>query len=143
MVCSAPLCASLNRVLTLHTPHPMASVTATRPLKRPLHGVHLGAPTESCVEQGGMPALIWLAKEGKVMGIKALLELEADINVVDQAGGTPLHYALQPRMERLLSAANGHLKMLSFLLDRSANVNAATKDGRTPLLSAASHQRSY
>ena len=52
---------------------------------------------------------------------KMLMEAGADINVVQQSGGTPLHSA----------AHHGNIELLIILLEAGADVNAKMEDGKT------------
>lgn len=55
---------------------------------------------------------------------RQLIDKGADVN---KPGWTPLHYA----------ATNGHLEIMSMLLDRYAYIDAASPNGTTPLMMAA------
>jgi ankyrin repeat protein len=54
---------------------------------------------------------------------KVLLIHGADINIADNTGGTPLHFA----------ASSGSTKVVKLLLSNGANVNAKDNGGCTPL----------
>ena len=64
-------------------------------------------------------------KEGDFELVEALLlsTNDTNVNVQDQNGDTPLHFA----------AETGNIKIVQFLLNRGANVNLPDKDGITPL----------
>jgi len=68
-----------------------------------------------------MDAALW----GTAAAVKALLDEGADPNVHNDAGATPLMWAVND------------LAKTRLLLDRHANVNATSEAGRTPLLIAA------
>lgn len=53
---------------------------------------------------------------------RMLLEAGADINVIQNSGGTPLHSA----------AHNGNIELLIVLLEAGADINAKMEDGKTP-----------
>ena len=55
--------------------------------------------------------------------IQPLIENGADVNLTDNQGQTPLHYA----------AANGHIAMAQLLIENGANVNLTDNQGQTPL----------
>ena len=55
-------------------------------------------------------------------------EFKADVNVLNNDGGTPLHEA----------ASKGHLDVVRVLSEFKADVNALNNDGGTPLHEAAS-----
>lgn len=89
----------------------LGSVASTRPERRP---------------PGGMTALLFAARQGKIDTARALLDGGANI---DQAGAdntSPL----------LISILNGHYELASMLIERGANPNIADANGRTPLYSA-------
>lgn len=63
----------------------------------------------------------------------SLLE-HCDMHTPDEFGATPLHIA----------AANSQLAMVTFLLDQGADIECKnTKDGNTPLISAAKYDAAY
>ena len=68
-----------------------------------------------------MDAAMW----GTASNVKALLDEGADPNVHNEAGATPLMWAVND------------LAKTRLLLDRKANVNATSEAGRTPLMIAA------
>jgi ankyrin repeat protein len=69
--------------------------------------------------------LMQVALWGTAASVKTLLEQGADPNVRNEAGATPLMWAVND------------LEKARLLLDHHANVNATSDDGRTPLLIAA------
>eukprot|EP00249_Psilotum_nudum_P003031 c16351_g1_i3 orf=980-1867(-) len=70
--------------------------------------------------------LLFLANKGDVEGIKALYEEGIDLNFADFDDRTALHVA----------ACQGHPKVVKFLLEKGANVNARDRWGSTPLADA-------
>lgn len=68
--------------------------------------------------------LMFAALKGYVDLCKKLIHRDADVNKV---GWTPLHYA----------AANGHVEVISLLLDNHAYPDAESPNGTTPLMMAA------
>jgi uncharacterized protein len=58
---------------------------------------------------------------------KLLLAQNANVNVAQHGGWTPLHQA----------AAHGQTEILTMLLQRNANVSAKSEDGRLPVDMAA------
>jgi len=75
---------------------------------------------------------------GDVEMVQKLLYLEADINVRNERGETPLYYILNPssslRRIPLFPILLGNVAQL--LLGRGANINARTNSGLTPLHTA-------
>jgi ankyrin repeat protein len=69
----------------------------------------------------------YAAKSGQVRAIKALNNLEANINAKDKNGKTPMHYA----------AENGKDVAINVMYILGGNVDAQDKDGKTPLHYAA------
>jgi ankyrin repeat protein len=75
---------------------------------------------------GGMTALLFASRQGKLDAARALLDGGAS---VDQAGAdntSPL----------LIAIVNGHYGLASMLIERGANPNIADANGRTPLYAA-------
>ena len=73
---------------------------------------------------GGMTALLHAAREGHGATVQALLEAEADVNLVNAGDRTsPL----------LIAVLNGHFDMAMYLLDQGADPTLATAAGLTPL----------
>ncbi|WP_341811598.1 ankyrin repeat domain-containing protein [Wolbachia endosymbiont (group A) of Oxytorus armatus] len=62
--------------------------------------------------------------------VENLLREGADVNVKNDKGETPLHFA----------AEMGHAEIVKDLLDKGANVNAVDKDGKTPFKLAANEE---
>ena len=75
-------------------------------------------------DQSGRPFLLRLAARGaSTVDLKRLLDLGADVSTVDADGWTALHVV----------ASYGYLASASLLLDRGADRDARTKQGKTPL----------
>ena len=73
--------------------------------------------------QGESP-LMMAALKGQMELAVALIKRDADVN---KTGWAPLHYA----------ATNGHLAVMSLLLDHHAYIDAESPNGSTPLMMAA------
>jgi len=65
------------------------------------------------------------AVRGDLEKIKLLILEGADVNMINRAGVTPLHFA----------ADRGHKEVVQLLISKGADVNAVTKYGITPLTS--------
>ena len=72
---------------------------------------------------------ITAATNGNAEVVEALLEYDADPNIPDGYGRTPLH----------CSARNGHVASVVSLLNGGANINAKDKNGHTALQLAKKH----
>jgi len=83
--------------------------------------------------QAGQPDSIHAAaRAGDLATVRALIEKDVKLALArDEAGGTPLHFA----------AGNGRIEVVSFLISRGADVNAADNNARTPLHAAAAADR--
>ena len=68
-------------------------------------------------------ALIDAAQRGSIESVKQYLDAGADMNVKDDSGWTPLHWA----------ASKVHNKIAKLLIEKGADVNAVNKDGLAPL----------
>jgi ankyrin repeat protein/beta-lactamase regulating signal transducer with metallopeptidase domain len=86
----------------------------TRPAKTKTATKHHAKYTE---------ALIKAAVDGDIEQVKSLIAKNANVNLMDNNGQTPLHYA----------AGAGHRHIVEFLITRGADVNAMDKNGETPL----------
>ena len=89
------------------------------------------------VDNGGRTALHWACTSAQVDIVKDLLEMNAQVNIKDNCGWTPLHSA----------ASVGHDEIILLLLDKGwlqqfysikmnisgANVNARTDNGQVPM----------
>ena len=75
---------------------------------------------------GGLSALLYAARDGRLPSISLLLDAGADIDQADANGTTPLVTAL----------ANNHPDAARLLIERGANVKAADWYGRTALWAA-------
>jgi ankyrin repeat protein len=76
--------------------------------------------------QANETALMLAALKGDLDEAKALLEHGAQVN---RAGWTPLHYA----------ATGPDVRLVALLLDRGADIDAASPNGTTPLMMAAQY----
>ena len=65
--------------------------------------------------------------------LKKMLLLGSDPNIKDSNGWTALHYAAQ----------NGDLESVKILIDKKANINSFSNNGRTPLHLASKMNRKY
>ncbi|MBV9503650.1 MAG: ankyrin repeat domain-containing protein [Acidobacteriia bacterium] len=72
---------------------------------------------------GGMTALLYASRDGRMDIAQMLVAGKADINQAEADGVTPL----------LIAVANEHLELAKFLVDHGADVNATDFWGRTPL----------
>jgi ankyrin repeat protein len=73
---------------------------------------------------GGMTALLYAARDGKMEAVQALVEAGADVNAVNAGdSSSPI----------VIAAANGHYDVAKYLLDHGANPNLANIDGLAPL----------
>jgi ankyrin repeat protein len=75
---------------------------------------------------GGMTALLYAARDGRLEETRLLLSGGANVKFADPNEIQPL----------LMSILNGHLDVARFLLDHGADVNASDYYGRTPLWAA-------
>jgi uncharacterized protein len=75
---------------------------------------------------GGMTALLYAARDGRLEAARLLVAAEADVKLADPNEITPL----------LTAILNDHLDVAKFLLDHGANVNTPDFWGRTPLWAA-------
>jgi ankyrin repeat protein len=114
-----------------------ADHSGVRPAVRPpgagggSHGVGIvrgGVPPqgEQSPTPGGMTALSFAAREGRLEAARLLIDAGADVNAADANGIGPL----------LMAISNRHTPVATLLLARGANPNAADWWGRTPLWSA-------
>ena len=109
----------------------------SRPAVRPpgagggSHGVGIvrgGVPPqgEQPPAPGGMTALSFAAREGRLEAARLLLDAGADVNARESNGISPL----------VMAITNRHTPVAALLLARGADPNAADWWGRTPLWSA-------
>jgi ankyrin repeat protein len=75
---------------------------------------------------GGMTALLYAARDGRIDMVRALLAAGADNNWADANKITPL----------LMAITNDRMDVASLLLERGAEINATDFWGRTPLWAA-------
>jgi uncharacterized protein len=95
------------------------------------HGVGIvrsGVPPqgEQLPAPGGMTALMFAARDGRLAAAQALVAAGANVNAVDPNGLTPL----------LLAITNNQLAVAQLLVDKGADVKAVDWYGRTPLWAA-------
>ena len=111
--------------------------TGARPAVRPpgagggSHGVGIvrgGVPPqgEQPAVPGGMTALSFAAREGRLEAARLLIDAGADVNAREANGISPL----------VMAITNRHTPVAALLLARGADPNAADWWGRTPLWSA-------
>ena len=67
--------------------------------------------------------LIGAVLHDKVRAAKMAIKNGAEIDVEDEDGDTPLHYA----------AHYGYIRLVKLLIENEAEVNHKNKDGKTPL----------
>ena len=72
---------------------------------------------------GGLPALVFAAREGAIDAVKALVAAGASPDQTSADGSSPMLVAIQ----------NGHYNVAEFLLNNSANPNIANEKGWSPL----------
>jgi uncharacterized protein len=83
--------------------------------------------TELVAYWGGMSAVHFAAREGRIEAMKALVDAKADINQkVVGDNSTPM----------LIATINGHFDLAKYLLDQGADPNLAAHNGVTPLYAA-------
>lgn len=75
---------------------------------------------------GGLTALHYAARDGRVELARELVGAKADVNQVEANGITPL----------LMAIINDHMDVATFLIGHGADLNAADWWGRTPIFSA-------
>jgi uncharacterized protein len=75
---------------------------------------------------GGMTALLYAARDGRLEEAKLLVAAGADVRLADPNEISPL----------LMAILNNHLHVATFLLDHGAEVNTSDFWGRTPLWAA-------
>jgi uncharacterized protein len=83
--------------------------------------------TELVAYWGGMSAVHFAAREGRIEALKALVDAKADVNQqVVGDNSTPM----------LIATINGHFDLAKYLLDQGADPNLAAHNGVTPLYAA-------
>ena len=75
---------------------------------------------------GGMSALLYAARDGRLDSVTALVAAKADVNQADTNGITPM----------LMAITNNHLDVAKFLLEKGVNPNGTDWWGRAPLWAA-------
>jgi uncharacterized protein len=83
-------------------------------------------PRDKWLPPGGVTPLLLAARDGKTGSARALLDVGADINIVDP----DRHSAL------VLALINGHVDVAALLIEHGIDVNMADKVGRTALWAA-------
>jgi ankyrin repeat protein len=83
-------------------------------------------PRDKWLPPGGLTPLLLSAREGRLEATGALLDLQADINVVDP----DRHSAL------ILALINGHVDVAGLLIERGIDINMTDKVGRSALWAA-------
>jgi len=73
-----------------------------------------------------LPLGMVLAHSGDIELVQLLIQKGADVNALDHAGNTPLHYA----------AESGNIPLIRILLDAGANVDSINRQGEPVLCSA-------
>lgn len=76
--------------------------------------------------KGDVNALIFAVKIANIEMLKRLLRCAPDVNVQDDTGATPLHYAVEQ------SIASGNLESVASLLDAGADPATVNSDGVSP-----------
>jgi uncharacterized protein len=83
--------------------------------------------TELVAYWGGMSAVHFAARQGRIEALKALVDAKADVNQrVVGDNSTPM----------LIATINGHFDLAKYLLDQGADPNIAAHNGVTPLYAA-------
>jgi ankyrin repeat protein len=75
---------------------------------------------------GGLSALLYAARDGRLDSVRILLAAGADINQPDANGITPL----------VMAISNNHVDVARVLIEHGADLNASDWYGRTPLWAA-------
>lgn len=78
-------------------------------------------------EQGGMTCLMMAAYYGSSEIVKTLLEHDADVNAINDTGGTALIAAV---------VGGGHIEVIKILLANGADVNIKSNDGPSLIAAA-------
>jgi len=77
-------------------------------------------------DDAGRTALVWAVQTGRLLIMRNLLDLEADVNLHDNQGCTAL-----------MASSSEKPEMAKILLERGADIKAADHEGRTALMFAA------
>jgi ankyrin repeat protein len=85
-----------------------------------------GTMVSTPLPRGGMTALLLAARENSLAGVQALIDVGADLNVVDRDGTTPL----------VMAIVNRHNDVAKLLIERGADVKPADVSGMTALYAA-------
>lgn len=92
----------------------------------PRRGGNQDNPDAEKLQIGGLTALVFAAREGKLDAARALLGAKADVNQTAGDGSAAL----------LVAVMNGNYELATFLLDHGADPNIANSRGWTPLYAA-------
>lgn len=76
----------------------------------------------SCLDSMGMGIVHWATDRGSVPILQELISCGADVNLRDEEGQTPLHYA----------AVCDHVDCARLLLEKGADIDAEDKNGDKP-----------
>ena len=85
-----------------------------------------GDPNSIITTVNKTPLSSIVAEFGHINTLKLLGHYQADFNLSDDSGFTPIH----------VCASKGHLGALRVLMENGAFINASTKTGQTPILEA-------
>ena len=104
-----------------------------RPAPKPgdLVGIALAERRVSPKLMGGMTALLFAARDGRLDAARALVEAGADVNQVSAGDRTS---------PMVIAVSNGHYELGKYLLDHGADPNLANEDGLAPLYAAVDMQ---
>lgn len=92
-------------------------------------GADPNVPDPSC----GLTVTHDAAREGFVETVRALVDVQADVNLLDKWGNLPLH----------LAAKEGHLEVVKLIIGQTANPRAANNQGLTARQLAPPEVRKY
>ena len=93
-----------------------------RPDRNGSPGAKMGG--NSATSMGGLAALSYAARDGRMEAVQALVEGGADVN---QTTGS------EKSSPMVMALINGHYDVAKYLLDKGANPNLANNDGLAPL----------
>jgi ankyrin repeat protein len=85
--------------------------------------------------------LHYAVKSKSVELVRLLLSSNADVNAVDGAGSTPLHWAIEESIALHWDTESCFIEIAEALLEAGAGVNATNEAGKAPLHEAASNGR--
>lgn len=90
-------------------------------------GNTLNTGAAAATVMGGMTALLYAARDGKMEAVRALIETGADVNAVSAGDHSSAI---------VIATVNGHYDVAKYLLDHGADPNLANIDGLAPLYAA-------